>query len=771
MADTLSGATEGEARAADRDSANAPIPFDEIGRLPLPGTAEPVGAVFGAGDRVLVYRYSPEGGLDRRLFAVLTGDPAAGVVEVPVGGAAVSEETVSLEEQLRRERAREVGVGITAATWAEHADALLVPLPDGLHVLRGLADDPASPAEEVALDQRDGEILAPCLSPDGEQVAFVRDGELHVASARAGAVPNRLTHTAEDGLRNGLAEFVAQEEMDRSAGLWWSADSAFLAYCEVDERHIPVFRIVHQGSDDVGPAAQEDHRYPFAGKDNAKVRLGVVPATGGETVWMQTGDADSYLARVHWLRGGRLVAEIESRDQTRLDLVSFDPSTGEPTLLHSERGEPWVNLHDDFRELTTGELLWSSERTGFRHLELRSASGELVRVLTSGEWQVDALEGVDEEAGAVYFTATLDGATERHLYAVPLAGGEVRRITERPGTHLVKFSTGGRLFVERHGALGVSPTVRLRLGAARDGREAGAVLATLHDRRDPRIDELGLEPPDLVTVPADDGTELFGLYYAPSGRADAPSASRGDAPSGRAGDGPPPLVVQVYGGPHAQLVVNDWGPTVYMRAQALRRLGFAVLVVDNRGSARRGLRFEAPLHLRMGEVEVQDQVAGVRWAVAAGLADPARVGVYGWSYGGYMTLRCLGCAPDTFRAGVAGAPVTHYDGYDTHYTERYMGTPRSNPDGYASSSVFLCVENMRGDLLLVHGLIDENVHFRHTARLVNRLIGARKPYRLLCFPSERHLPRRPEDRAYMEEQVIGFLSDRLLEGTPAPATA
>ena len=740
------------------DPRSAPIPFEEIGRLPLPGTAEPVGFAFGAGDRVLVYRYAPDGGLDRRLFAIRVEDPGSGPVEVAVGGEAVSERELPLEEQLRRERTREVGVGITSASWADRADVLLVPLPDGLHVLRGLAEGPDK--TELVLGQEGGELLAPCLSPDGTLVAFVRGGDLHVAPTRAGAAPTRLTHTAQEGVRNGVAEYVAQEEMGRSSGYWWSPDSASIAYCEVDERHIPVYRIVHQGSDEVGPAAQEDHRYPFAGRDNARIRLGVVPAVGGDTVWMQATAADEavgaaadgavrgYLARVHWCRSGRLMAEIESRDQTQLDLLSFDAATGERTLVHSERCAPYVNLHDDFRELTTGEFLWSSERTGFRHLELRSPSGALVRVLTAGEWQVDALEGVDEAAGLVYFTATRDGATERHFYAVPLSGGDVRRLTEEAGTHSVKVSHDGRLFVERHGALGVPPTVRLRACTEYQSWKAGEPLATLHDRRDPRIDALGLEPPELVRIRAGDGSELFGLHYPPS----VPRAETG---------GPPPLVVQVYGGPQAQLVVNDWAPTVYMRAQALRRLGFAVLVVDNRGSARRGLRFESAVHLRFGEVEVEDQVTAVRWAVATGRADPERVGAYGWSYGGYMTLRCLGRAPDTFRAGVAGAPVTDWDGYDTHYTERYMGTPESNPEGYRSSSTFSCVEAIRGCLLLVHGLIDENVHFRHTARLVNRLVAAKKPYRMLCFPSERHLPRRPEDRAYLEEQVIGFLVGRL----------
>ncbi|MGH8982176.1 MAG: DPP IV N-terminal domain-containing protein, partial [Acidimicrobiales bacterium] len=420
------------------DATSAPISYEEIARLPLPGGAEPVGFCFGAGDRVLAYRDAPDGGLERRLFALRVDDAAAGPVEVPVGGTLVQEESMSLEEQLRRERTREVGVGITATAWAERADAMLVPLADGLHVLRGLADRPDAPSEEIVLGGDGGEILGPCLSPDGAQIAFVRDGELHVVAAHAGAVATRLTDTAEEGLYSGLAEFVAQEEMDRADGLWWSPDSASLAYCEVDERHIPVYRIVHQGSDEVGPGAEEDHRYPFAGKDNAKVRLGVVPAAGGPTVWMALPLTDGYLARVHWLHDGRLAAEVEPRDQTRLELFAFDVSTGEGTLLHAEECAPYVNLHHDFFELASGELLWSSERSGFRHLELRSGTGELVRVLTAGEWQVDAFEGVDEVRGLVYFSATKDGATQRHLYSVPLAGGDVRRLTAEPGTHRVK---------------------------------------------------------------------------------------------------------------------------------------------------------------------------------------------------------------------------------------------------------------------------------------------------------------------------------------------
>jgi dipeptidyl-peptidase-4 len=246
-----------------------------------------------------------------------------------------------------------------------------------------------------------------------------------------------------------------------------------------------------------------------------------------------------------------------------------------------------------------------------------------------------------------------------------------------------------------------------------------------------------------VRLPATDGTELNGLVF-----------HRGDV-EGRAGPGP--LVVTVYGGPSVQLAQNSWRSTAMLRSQALARLGCTVIVADGRGSARRGLVFEAPIRHLTGHVEVDDQVAAVRWAVAEGLADPRRVAVNGWSYGGYMSLMCLSRAPDTFRAAVAGAPVTHWDAYDTFYTERYMGSPDENPAGYARSSVLAYAGDISGRLLLVHGLIDENVHFRHTARLVNRLIAGRVPHTLLLFPDERHLPRRADDRAYLEETVVSWL--------------
>jgi dipeptidyl-peptidase-4 len=257
-----------------------------------------------------------------------------------------------------------------------------------------------------------------------------------------------------------------------------------------------------------------------------------------------------------------------------------------------------------------------------------------------------------------------------------------------------------------------------------------------------------LPAPDLMTFPSSDGTEiLHAALYRPDERIHGP--------------GPYPLVCAVYGGPHVQRVNRSWSQCADMRAQRLRSLGFCVVKCDNRGSSRRGFAFESAISRRLGRLEVLDQVAVVRQLTVRGIADPTRVGIYGWSYGGYLAAMCLCRAPDVFHVAVAGAPVTSWDGYDTHYTERYMGLPAENPNGYRESAVFDHIPNMRGKLLLVHGLIDENVHFRHTARLINRLIAAGKDYDLLLFPDERHSPRRLRDRIYMEQRISDYFLKNL----------
>lgn len=718
------------------DSPGTPphLPIESVAAYPLPGMVAPGGLAFSPDDRLITYLYSPDASLNRYLYAFDTESGEVSLLLTPPEDS-VSEESLTLAEKLDRERRRQRELGITQYAWAEGDNRILLRQGGSIYIWLG---DEKAPRRLVAGGSA---VRDARFSPDGSWVAYVLDAELHVVPAIGGEPRRRTWGARESGKTNGLAEFIAQEEMGRHRGFWWSNDSRWLAFAEVDESHIPVYRIVHQGRNAMNANAQEEHHYPFAGQANARVRLGVVPVNGGEPIWMDLGENDDfYLARVKWLPDGRLSAQRLNRDQTVLDLLVFDAKTGKSDHLLREETDVWINLNDMFRPLKDGHFIWASERSGFQHLYLHAPDGELIRPLTEGSWVVDRIAGVDQRQEIVYFTGNKGNPMESQLYAASFAGGESRQITTEAGTHAVTIDRGKRRFIDVHHSLDKPPTITLR------SLSDGQALAVVYASDDPRVAELGLSPPELITLQNREGIDLHGAVYRPDSSH---------------GSGPYPTIISVYGGPHVQRVTNGWSMTVSMRAQYLRSRGYLVFVLDNRGSARRGLAFERPIRRRMGQIEVQDQMDGVSWLVGQGLADPDRMGIYGWSYGGYLALMCLAQAADTFKVAVSGAPVTHWDGYDTCYTERYMGLPQTNPQGYEESSVMRHVDKIRGRLLLVHGLIDENVHFRHTARLINALIRAGKPYDLLLFPDERHMPRRLADRIFMEQHITDYLRRHL----------
>jgi len=773
-------------------STTSVLTFEEVAAIPRPGAQGPSMVKFSPDDRYVTYLGSVEAAsLTRQLYVYDRETGSTSLVIAPREGSG-EEKSFSKEEALRRERARIMSTGVTEYSWAKNACRLLVPMDGALFVQDGVAEGSADSFRrlfdpDAFPEVGTGPLLDAKLSDDGARCFFVWGGEVcvcEVGSAADECAPRRLTLGArgEEGRTNGLADYCAQEEMSRYSGYWPSpGGGSLVAFEEVDESHIPPFAIMNAGVD--SPHEQnEQHRYPFAGAANPKVRLGVVRAGGAADVgeaaapseaptWFDLSGpfgADSYLARVQWDCGGSsLLVQVESRDQRSLALLRCDAATGRVSTVLTEQSDTWVNLHDMLAPLRGGEeLVWASERTGWRHLYVHSADGACLRALTSGEWCVEELLSVDEERGHVYFMgnprAAPDGGplaageyTERHLYRVRCDGSDPspERLTAQAGLHSgIALSHDHSAFVDSCSSASepvAAALAALPQPAASSARPAAAEKVLFSARAaDARVASLGavLRPPRFVSFPSSDGAvTLQAAVYEPD--------------EAVFGHGPHPTVVSCYGGPHVQYVQNGWSlATADLRAQFLREQGFLVLKCDNRGSDRRGLAFEGAIKGDLGRLEVDDQVAAVEWAVSHSLADPARVGIMGWSYGGYLSAMCLARAPSTFRCAVAGAPVTSWDGYDTHYTERYMGgTPQSAPEAYERSSVMTHVDGLEGALLLVHGLMDENVHFRHTARLTQAMVEAQKSYELLCFPKERHSPRSLKDRVYMEQRVFSFL--------------
>ena len=640
-------------------------------------------------------------------------------------------EELSDEEKARRERQRIAAFrGIVEYQWAPDSKSLLFPLGGELY-LYDLREGVANPVRK--LTSGTGFATDPKLSPGGKFVGFVRERNLWVIDLASGR-ELQLTNDGSDIIGNGVAEFVADEEMGRHTGYWFAPDDSAVAFARIDESPVPVQKRYEMYADRTEVVEQ---RYPAAGDPNVRITLHVAdlatmragrPGVDTPARLAVTGvdlgpETDIYLARVSWRAPGVLTFQRQSRDQRRLELVEATLATGRQRLLVTETSDTWVPLHDGLRFLSDGRFLWISERSGFEHLQLHAADGALERVLTRGEWVVDALLGVDEAAGMAYVAGTMDSPLEKHVYAVPLAGGGPRRLTVGAGMHEASFSANAAVFVDLWSNPSTPPQTELFTA---DGSKLATLVA--NDLADPAHPYAPYRhahrPVEFGTLAAADGTTLHYSLIKPEGFDPARKY---------------PVVVYVYGGPAAQTVTRAWpGRSDHLFNQYLAQRGYVVFSLDNRGTPRRGAAFGGALYGRQGTVEVEDQVAGVDFLRRQPWVDPARIGVHGWSNGGYMTLMLLAKASDRYACGVAGAPVTDWALYDTHYTERYMDHPARNPAGYREASVFTHLDGLRSKLLLVHGMADDNVLFTNSTRLMAGLQKHGTPFELMTYPGAKH---------------------------------
>ncbi len=701
--------------------ANAPtrLTLEAItGDTPLSGPTllQPVFSPDGARITFLKGKPDNRNQLDLWAFDVAKGEPALLVDSralLPGGEGELSD-----EEKARRERQRTAALsGIVEYAWFPDSRRLLFPLGGELY----LFDLAAPEAGARKLTSGEGFATDPKVSPKGGFVSFIRGRNLWVVDVSSGAEA-QLTADGSDVIGNGVAEFVADEEMNRHTGYWWAPDDSGIAFARIDETPVPIRERFEIYPDRTEVVRQ---RYPAAGEANVLIQLGVIaPKAGAAPRWLDLGpNPDIYLTRVDWAAPQRLLFQRQSRDQRTLALIEADLANGTQRTLVTERSTTWINLHELLHVFPDGRFLWGSERDGFMHLYRMDADGRVEAQLTRGDWMVEDLLAVDEARGLVYFSGTKDGALQRQVYRVALAGGEVERISTDAGMHAARFDAKAGRFVSLWSNATTPPQTQL---FDRDGRK----LADLIDNR-------LVEGHPYFPFRAIHGPVEFGTLKAADGQSDLHYSLI--KPPGFDARKKYPVVVYVYGGPAAQTVTDSWpGRGDHFFSRYLAQQGYVVFSLDNRGTPRRGQAFLSALYGKQGTVEVEDQLNGVAWLRAQPWVDGARIGVHGWSNGGYMTLMLLARSRGAYACGVSGAPVTDWALYDTHYTERYMDHPAANPEGYAQARVMTHIDGLTEPLLLIHGMADDNVLFLNSTELMAALQKRGQPFELMTYPGAKH---------------------------------
>jgi dipeptidyl-peptidase-4 len=586
------------------------------------------------------------------------------------------------------------------------------------------------------------------ISPDGEWVSFIRHHNLWVVNVSS-LKETQLSRGGNDDFLEGELDWVYPEELDLHAAYWWSPDSSRIAYLEMDERQVTKYPLVNFLS---YTGEIQTMRYPKAGDANPVVRVGVVPVDGGKTQWIAAGpDTDVYIARVNWLPDSRRLAIQQlNRAQNRLDLFLASSETGGRQAILTDTDRYWINISDDLYFFSDGKrFLWSSERSGFRHFYLYDIGGNLIEQLTAGDWGVIGTQGfgpgavnepaVDEARGYAYFLSNKANPVETQLYRLSLADKSITQITKEAGAHSVRFSPAADAFVDTYSNAMTPPRQDLC-------RADGTHVAALNENRVTELAEYHLSPVQFLTVPGADGTPLEASIVRPP---DFNSAKKY------------PVIVNVYGGPGVQTVRNAWGGANFLWHQMMAQKGYLIFTLDTRGMSGRGHAFETPIWRHLGAPELADELAGARYLKSFPYVDGSRIGIWGWSFGGFMTVTTMFEAGDVFKAGFAGSPVTDFRQYDTIYTERYMGRPQENPDGYRDSAPVNFASGLKGKLLIAAGTGDDNVHFANSIELAEKLIQAGKYAEIAIYPGRGHGISDPPARIQLFQRVTRFFLDNL----------
>ncbi len=585
----------------------------------------------------------------------------------------------------------------------------------------------------------------PSFSQDGKYIAYIKNNNLHVLDIET-KKEYELTTMGNKDILVGRFDWVYEEEFGIRTGFFWSKTGHTLAFYILDQSKEPRFPIT-----DFIPIYNtvEWMRYPKAGEQNAFVRIGVISWEGQANpsihrVPIQV-ENDAYIPRIYWGWDGALYILWLNRNQNHLKLFRYALETGTLTpVLEEKVGRGWIDIRDDIYFFKKKPwFLWSSERDGYRHLYLYNTNGELIRQVTHGTWDVTHIVQVDEEKGIIYFLSTNPTPLERHLYSIRLDGKRLRRMTFEPGTHRINMNKQASYYIDIFSNVKTPPQYRLY------STKRGKLIRIIEKNEMPQLRVYTWTTPEFLQIPLPDGTSLHAMIHKPPHFQENKKY---------------PVLIYTYGGPGSQVVMNRWtGARWYYWNQLLANKGIIVVSVDNRGTGGRGRDWKHILYHRLGTYESDDQIFTARYLKKLPYVDGNRIGIWGWSYGGYNTLMSLLKGGTLFRMGIAVAPVTDWRNYDSIYTERYMGLPDENKEGYEQSSAVKRAADLKSALLIVHGTSDDNVHLSNTLQFIYELEKNRIPFELMLYPRKLHGIRGKDERVHLFHTMLRFIERTLLD--------
>ncbi|MBI4456272.1 MAG: S9 family peptidase [Acidobacteria bacterium] len=566
----------------------------------------------------------------------------------------------------------------------------------------------------------------PKFSPDGNWISFLKNNDIWIAPT-AGGLPRQLTQGGTKNVLNGDLDWVYQEEFALRTGYDWSPDSRHIAFLQLDQTHVgekPIVDFIARPH-----ATIEMQKYPKAGEKNPKVRLGVV-TLGGKESWLNT--ASEYVPRLQWADSKTVSVQLLNRHQNELDLVLWDIQTGRWTRVVKERGNEWVNVSDTLRFLPHDEILWASERDGFNHLYLYRRTGEFVRRLTQGDWEVTAVNAVDTTHGWVYCTTTEKNPIQRHVYRVRLNGAGMERLSQDDRTHAIHMDPTNSYYVDITSSFLIPPQYSV-VKVANFSPSSFFTSGSLN--------EFDLITPEVIELKAPDGAPIRLMILRPDGL--QPNQKY-------------PVLVYVYGGPNAPVITDTFGGERFMWHQWMAHRGYVIAYIDDRTSAVLGHKYETALYKKFGFVALADHRVALQYLTSLSFVDADRIGLWGWSGGGYTTCFNMCNASDIFKVGVAVAPLTDFRDYDTIWTERYMGLPTENPDIYEQSSATTHASKLSGRLLLIHGTADDNVHLQNSIQMAQKLIEAGKTFDIFLYPGKTHALAGTATRRHLYQKITEY---------------